>query len=69
MDLCKFSNSPMKLTTPRSYTLITGLILFLIGFLGFAFRNMFNLSDKYLLLSLVLGFWGLVVFANSRGKN
>jgi hypothetical protein len=58
----------MKLTTPRSYTLMTGLILFLIGFLGFAFRQLFDLSDKYLLLSLILGFWGLVVAGNSRGN-
>ena len=58
----------MKFGNPRTYCLTVGIILFLIGFLGFAFRSFFDLPDKYLLLSLVLGFWGLLVFANSAAK-
>ncbi len=59
----------VQFTTPKGYSLITGLVLFLIGFLGFAFRDIFNLPDKYLLLFLILGFWGLVVSAgNSSAK-
>jgi hypothetical protein len=50
-----------KFSTPRSYTLITGIILFLVGFVGFAFPNIVNLPGGYLFLSLVLGFWGIVV--------
>ena len=50
-----------KLNNPKFYTLFTGTVLFLFGFLGFAFRNSFNLPDGYLLVSLVFGFWGIVV--------
>lgn len=50
-----------KFNTARNYALITGGILFLLGMFGFAFRENFNLADKYLLLALVLGFWGVVI--------
>jgi hypothetical protein len=56
----------MKLHNPKSYSLITGTILFLLGFLGFAFRGSFNVPDSYLLLSLILGFWGIVVGLGGR---
>jgi len=51
----------IKLHNPKSYALITGIILFALGFLGFAFRNNFDLPDRYLIVSLILGFWGIVV--------
>ncbi len=52
-----------KLNTPRNYALISGVILFLLGFCGFAFRNALNVPDWYLFLSLVMGVWGIVVGA------
>lgn len=51
----------MKLGSPKNYALITGILLFALGFFGFAFRGSFNLPDIYLLASLVLGFWGILV--------
>jgi uncharacterized membrane protein HdeD (DUF308 family) len=51
----------MKLNNPRSYSLITGVVLFLFGFLGFAFPNYFSVSGIYLFVALVFGFWGIVV--------
>lgn len=53
--------SMIKLNNPRSYSLITGIILFAFGFLGFAFPSSFNFSGNYLFVSLILGFWGIVV--------
>jgi hypothetical protein len=51
-----------KLSSQRTYVLITGLILFLLGLLGFAFRASFTgIADRYLFAALVLGFWGLVL--------
>ena len=58
----------MKFSNPRTFALLAGIILFAIGFFGFAFRSAFELSDKYLLLSLVMGFWGLVAYANTVPK-
>lgn len=51
----------MKLANPKNYALITGILLFLVGFLGFAFHGNLNLPDSYLLAALVLGFWGILV--------
>jgi hypothetical protein len=51
----------MKFNTPRFYTLFTGVILFLFGFVGFAFPQIFNLANTYYFFSLVLGFWGIVL--------
>jgi uncharacterized membrane protein YiaA len=56
----------VKLSTPRSYALITGVILFLIGFCGFAFPNIISLPGGYLFAALVLGFWGIVVGVNNK---
>ncbi len=56
----------LKINSPKTYTLVTGLILFAIGLFGFAFHGNLNIPDSYLVASLVLGFWGLVVAANSR---
>jgi len=50
-----------KFNNPRSYSLVTGVILFALGFFGFAFPESFGIPYGYLLLSLVLGFWGIVV--------
>jgi hypothetical protein len=49
-----------KFVSSKTYSLVTGLLLFAFGVVGFAFRNNFNLADKYLLLSLILGFWGVI---------
>ncbi|MEK7617850.1 MAG: hypothetical protein AAB410_01780 [Patescibacteria group bacterium] len=52
----------LKFSSPRSYAFLTGLVLFLLGFIGFAFRSNFGgIDNGYLLASLLLGFWGLVV--------
>ncbi len=48
-----------------SYARVTGIILFVVGLVGFAFRSAESLPDIYLIGALVLGFWGIVVsFAN-----
>lgn len=49
-----------KFANPKIYSLVCGLLLFSFGILGFAFRNNFDLADKYLVLSLILGFWGII---------
>jgi len=49
------------LNDTKIYSRITGGILFLVGLLGFAFRNANSLPDIYLIAALVLGFWGIVV--------
>jgi hypothetical protein len=51
----------IKLSNPKSYSLVTGIILFALGVLGFAFRSSFIIPDVYLLASLVLGGWGIAV--------
>jgi hypothetical protein len=51
----------IKFNNPRSYALTTGIILFALGFFGFAFAGTFNVPDSYLVVSLILGFWGIVV--------
>lgn len=50
-----------KFSRHRTYAAITGTLLFLLGFLGFAFRPQFDVPSSYLLGALVLGFWGVVV--------
>jgi hypothetical protein len=50
-----------KFNSPRSFSLATGIILFLVGFFGFAFPNIISLPGGYLFVSLVLGIWGIVV--------
>jgi len=57
----------MKLTNPKNYALITGVLLFALGFFGFAFRGTFNVPDVYLFCGLVLGFWGIVVGLPKKG--
>ncbi len=44
----------------KNYARIVGVILFLIGLFGFAFRSDNSLPDLYLGAALVLGFWGIV---------
>ena len=58
----------IKLQSSKTYALITGIILFGLGFFGFAFRTSFNLPDSYLFFSLILGFWGIMVGSKARGK-
>jgi hypothetical protein len=51
----------LKLNSQKTYCLATGIILFILGFFGFAFPGIFNLPGSYLIASLILGFWGIVV--------
>lgn len=48
------------------YVRLVGLVLFLVGLLGFAFRSNDSLPGLYLLVALMLGFWGLVLGASRR---
>jgi len=50
----------------RVYCFVSGAILFALGIFGFAFRTSFDIPDRYLLASLILGFWGLVVSFNTK---
>jgi hypothetical protein len=50
-----------KFGTQKFYSLTVGIILFCFGFFGFAFRGNSNIPDYYLLIGLILGFWGIVV--------
>jgi len=56
----------LRINSPKTYALVTGLVLFCLGLFGFAFRSSFNIPDSYLVISLILGFWGLVVAANFK---
>ncbi len=56
----------MKLSSLRTYALLTGVLLFTLGFLGFAFRGNFKAPDSYFLGALVLGFWGIVTGLANR---
>jgi hypothetical protein len=49
-----------KFASPKIYSAIVGLILFVIGIWGFAFRTDSGLPDRFLILFLVLGFWGIL---------
>ena len=44
------------------------IALFAFGFFGFAFRESFNVPDYYLFISLILGFWGIVVGTKNNWK-
>lgn len=50
-----------RFLSTKFYSLATGVILFGLGFIGFAFRNSFDIPTKYLIFCLLLGFWGLVI--------
>jgi uncharacterized membrane protein HdeD (DUF308 family) len=54
-----------KLKSPRWYARIVGSLLFILGLVGFAFANATSLSDSYLFLALLLGFWGVVISFNA----
>jgi hypothetical protein len=49
------------LKVSKNYALITGVIFFVIGLLGFIFKSSSSLPDYYLLLFIVIGFWGILV--------
>ena len=53
----------------KNYARIVGVILFLIGLMGFAFRSDNSLPDVYLGGALVLGFWGIVSGVWDSGKS
>lgn len=55
-----------KLLSKSTFTLVTGILLFSIGFLGYAFGAVARVPEWYLLLNLVLGFWGIVVSVNKK---
>ena len=59
----------MKLNNTRTYTAFCGTLLFLLGFFGFAFRSSFDLPNKYLILALLLGFWGIVISFSAQKQN
>ncbi|MCL5667385.1 MAG: hypothetical protein M1383_06470 [Patescibacteria group bacterium] len=59
----------IKFSKPKNYALITGILLFCLGFFGFAFRTSFNLPGYYLFGSLILGFWGIIVGSGGKGNN
>lgn len=48
-----------KFLSPKTFALTVGLLLFLFGVFGFAFKTTFDVADKYLLISIILGFWGV----------
>lgn len=50
-----------NLYSAKIYALTSGGLLFGLGLLGFAFRPNFDLPVPYLLMGLVVGFWGIVV--------
>jgi hypothetical protein len=50
---------PSRANNQKTYCLATGFLLLLFGIVGFAFRGDLNVADKYLVLSLILGAWGL----------
>ena len=52
----------LRLSSHKTYIAATGILLFSLGLFGLAFRSAFTgIGDRYLLLSLVLGFWGLML--------
>lgn len=54
------------LSKSSNYALTTGVIFFAIGLLGFIFKSNNSLPDYYLLLFIVLGFWGILVGLRNR---
>ena len=50
-----------KLSLTKNYARITGAVLFAIGLLGFIFKSNNSLPDYYLLLFVLIGFWGILV--------
>lgn len=49
-----------KLKSARLYALVSGIILFCLGFFSLAFRTTDSIPDFYLMLSLILGLWGII---------
>ena len=49
------------LRNPKAYARLSGVILFLLGLTGYAFRSANSLPDIYLIGFLILGFWGIIV--------
>gem|GEM_PF-4762059 len=52
----------------RIFAFSCGLVLFLIGLGGFAFRNGRSIPDWHLFIDIVLGFWGLLISFGSTKK-
>jgi inner membrane protein involved in colicin E2 resistance len=50
----------------KNYALLTGAVLFIIGLLGFVFKSSNSLPDVYLLLFVVVGFWGIITALRER---
>jgi xanthine/uracil permease len=58
------------LAVTKNYARIVGVILFVMGLFGFAFRSDNSLPDLYLGGALLLGFWGIVSgLWDSNGHN
>ena len=51
-----------KFTNQKTYAIVCGSLMFCFGIVGFAFKTAFNIADKYLFLSLLLGFWGIICY-------
>ena len=68
MKLFLLNKTLPLLRQTKNYALIVGVILFVIGLLGFAFRSDSSLPDLYLGGALVLGFWGIIAGLLDPGK-
>jgi len=55
----------------KTYVIITGVALFLIGILGWIFRDSFgNIPPYHLLADIILGLWGIIIgFMPEREKD
>lgn len=45
----------------KNYALVVGFGLFLLGFFGFIFKSSSSISNAYLLLAIIVGFWGIII--------
>lgn len=50
----------------KNYAMVTGVIFFAVGLLGFIFKSTSSLPDLYLLLFIIVGFWGILVGLRTR---
>lgn len=64
MNLLNKYSSYLK--SPHYYSAFVGLVLFLTGLLGFAFRGDGSLPDLVLFVSLILGIWGILVTLSKK---
>lgn len=53
----------------KNYALLVGAGLFLLGFLGFIFKSSSAIPNAYLLLAIIIGFWGILVGLSDTFKD